>query len=114
MPTKIALMWSAPSSIALAPFDDPNWEIWGCSPGLYGSLIQRNRVPEAWFELHRWEPPVLGKADQQVPWFSPEYVAWMGQLPVTVWMERKIDAIPASQALPWQQLCEKYGHFFFT
>ena len=71
---KIALVGSAPSSVRLAPFDDPSWDIWGCSPGAYPVFAQK-RV-DMFFELHRWEPPVVGRADQQVPWFTPEYVQW--------------------------------------
>jgi hypothetical protein len=69
---------------------------------------------DAWFELHRWEPPVIGKADQQVPWFSPEYCMWMAQLKCPVWMREAIPDIPTSQRLPWEGLTKKYGHFFFT
>jgi hypothetical protein len=93
-----------------APYGDPSWLIWGCSPGLYPFAA---RV-DAWFELHRWEPPVIGKPDQQVPWFSPEYVMWLAQQRAPVWMLRKLPEIPTSEALPHQDLIRKYGSFFFT
>jgi hypothetical protein len=107
---KIALIGSAPSSMKLAPFGDPSWLIWGCSPGVY---FQAPRV-DAWFEVHRWEPPVIGKPDQQVPWFSPEYCMWMSMLKCPVWMLEHVPQIPNSTALPWQDLVRKYGHFFFN
>lgn len=107
---KIALCGSAPSSMRKAPFGDPSWLIWGCSPGLYPFAP---RV-DAWFELHRWEPPVIGKADQQVPWFSPEYVLWLAQRACPVWMLRPVEQVPQSQALPWRDLAKKYGTFFFN
>jgi hypothetical protein len=44
---KIAVCGSAPSSRLLAPFNDPSWEIWACSPQNYDFP----RV-DAWFELH--------------------------------------------------------------
>jgi len=47
---QIALLGSAPSSYRLAPFSDPNWEIWACSPQNYTAP----RV-DAWFELHNLE-----------------------------------------------------------
>lgn len=43
----IAILGGAPSSCNLAPFGDPNWEIWACSPGNWASP----RV-DAWFEMH--------------------------------------------------------------
>lgn len=107
---QIALCGTAPSSMRKIPFGDPNWKIWGCSPGLYPVAA---RV-DAWFELHRWEPPVLGKADQQVPWFTPEYCGWMAQLKVPVFMREVVAEIPSSRRLPHEDLVRKYGHFFFT
>lgn len=106
---KIAILGSAPSSIRLAPFADESWQIWGCSPGVY-PVAQRVNV---WFELHRWEPPVLGRADQQKPWFSPEYCAWMAQQKL-VWMYDKVPEIPNSKRFPHEALVHKYGSYFFT
>jgi len=107
---KIALLGSAPSSVALAPFADQSWKIWGCSPGLYS---QCPRV-DAWFELHRWEPPVIGQPGQQKPWFSPEYVAWMGMLKCPVWMFAKVPEIPTSEAYPVAVMIERFGNYFMT
>ena len=106
---KIALVGSAPSSIRLAPYSDPSWTVWGCSPAVYP---QAPRVNE-WFELHRWEPPVIGKAEQQVAWFSPEYCMWMARHPC-VWMQEPVPEIPNSKRLPAEELVRKYGSYFFT
>ncbi len=106
---KIALVGSAPSSVRLAPFGNPAWQIWGCSPGVY-PLAPR---VDAWFELHRWEPPVIGKADLQKPWFSPEYCLWMGQQKL-VWMAEPVPEIPNSRRFPAEELVRKYGPYFFT
>src|SRR5713226_4715918 len=47
-PLKIAMIGTAPSSRMLAPFNDPSWKIWACSPGNMNALP---RV-DTWFELH--------------------------------------------------------------
>lgn len=107
---KIAVLGSSPSSMRLAPYSDPAWKIWGCSPGLYPDLPRC----DAWFELHRWEPPVIGKPGAQRPWFSPEYVAWMGGLQCPVWMHAPVREIPHSVALPAAVLVEKFGNYFMT
>ena len=107
---KIAILGSAPSSLHLAPFGDPSWEIWGCSPGVYPKARRVN----AWFELHRWEPGVAGIPESQKPWFSPEYVQWMGNLQCPVWMQEPVPEIPRSVALPTKHLVEKFGNYFFT
>lgn len=107
---KIAVLGSAPSSLKLAPFGDPSWKIWACSPAVYP---QAPRV-DAWFEIHRWEPGEVGKPATQKGWLSPEYVQWMGRQQCPVWMERPVPEIPNSMAIPWQQLCRKYGAYNFT
>lgn len=107
---KIAILGSAPSSLHLAPFGDPSWEIWGCSPGVYPKARRVN----AWFELHRWEPGVAGIPESQKPWFSPEYVQWMANLKCPVWMQEPVPEIPQSVALPVQHLTEQFGNYFFT
>ena len=106
---RIALIGSAPSSVRLGPYGDPSWIIWGCSPGAYPTAT---RV-DAWFELHRQEAPVLGVAEQQKPWLSPEYWAWMGKQKL-VWMVAHTPDIPNSRPLPVEALCKKYGHYFFA
>ncbi len=99
---KICLVGSAPSSVKLAPYADPSWVIWGCSPGVYGIAP---RV-DAWFELHRWEP---GQ-----PWFSPEYVQWLGSRQCPVFMAEKRAEVPRSEVMPVDALVAKYGPYFFT
>jgi len=110
---KIAILGSAPSSLRLAPVGNPEWKVWGCSPGVYPLCPD----PDAWFELHRWEPPVIGNAAKQVPWFSPEYVMWMAQRDpqkCPVWMAAAVPEIRASRALPIEDIMTKYGTYFLT
>ncbi len=98
----IALIGSAPSSIHLAPYGNPDWEIWGCSPAVhfYGPQMQR------YFELHRWEP---GQ-----PWFSESYVKFLENFSGPVVMSEKVESVKNCILLPWQELVEKYGDYFFT
>lgn len=98
---KIALIGSAPASIRLAPYHDPAWEIWGCSPGTYGVMPRCT----AFFELHLWEP---GQ-----PWFSPEYVQWLSALPergvpLYVGNESVKNAIPGATVLPHEEIIAEF------
>lgn len=106
---KIALLGSA-GSLPLAPHNDESWKIWGCSPGVYPYTTRLH----AWFELHRWEPGTVGKPGTQKPWFSPEYVQWMGQLACPVYMQDHFEQIPTSRRLDIENLVAKYGSYFFT
>jgi hypothetical protein len=106
---KIALLGSASSSLRLAPFGNQEWRIWACSPGTY-PLLSRC---DAFFELHRWEPGVIGRPETQRQWFSPEYVAWMGKQSL-VWMLEPVSEIPNSKSLPYEELCQRWGSYFWT
>lgn len=109
---KIALVGSAPSSVQLAPYEDPEWTIWGCSPGAYPYAIKH---AEAWFELHRWEPQIPGHPGTGQSWFSPEYVEALTRFQGPVWMMDPLPPeIPNAQRPPIEELVEKYGPFFFT
>lgn len=85
---KIALLGSAPSSIRLAPFSDPSWTIWSCSPGAYPHLVRT----DLHVEIHRWEP--------HQPWFHKDYIAWMAALKCPVLMIDALPEIPTSRAYP--------------
>jgi hypothetical protein len=113
---KIALIGSAPASVRLAPYKDYSWRIWSWSPGAYATVaVERvTQATDAHFELHRWEPPVIGDASRQVPWFSPEYVEWMRQFRGEVVMSEKLMDVPRSVALPWMELVDKYGPYFMN
>ena len=100
---KVALIGSAPSSIRLAPFHDPSWQVWGCSPGAYG-VIPKGRS-NVWWELHCYEP---GQ-----PWFSPEYVQFLADHP-KVMVAEKVPGIPNGEVLDVKYLVKKYSPYFFT
>lgn len=112
--TRIAVMGTAPSSVELAPFDDPSWAIWGCSPGLYPICAKKRS--DVWFEPHRWlptPPGQFGKAGTR-PWFSPEFHEFLAQHKGPVFMSKAEPLIPSSVRIPYEYLIEKYGPYFFT
>ena len=100
---KIALIGSAPSSIQQAPYHDPSWLVWGCSPGAYG-VVPKGRS-NVWWELHLYEPGT--------PWFSPEYCEFLKQHPCVMVAEERPE-IPNGKTLPVDDLLKKYGPYFFT
>lgn len=105
MTKRICLMGSAPSSVALAPFDDPSYEIWACSPATRPFLKRVNRF----FELHLYEP--------HQSWFSPDYVDFMAKMATPVYMLEPVPAIPASIPYPKDAVMRYFGPeaiFFWT
>lgn len=111
---KIALIGSAPTSIDLAPWGDPTVQIWGCSPGVY---YKAPRMDE-FFELHRAEVGIIGKPGTQKPWFSPEYVAWMGKQK-RVWvapaaLEEWKTILPTAEAYPMEHMERLFGTYWWT
>ncbi len=101
MALNVALVGSAPSSVTLAPFGLPGWEVWACSPGAWAHV--HNKPLSAFFELHLWEP---GQ-----PWFSPEYVQWLTALPQSgrkLWVGSELCPVPGASVLPTQEILDEF------
>lgn len=69
---------------------------------------------DSFFELHRWEAPVIGDPTRQVTWFSPEYVQFLRNFKGPVYMTEPAPEITNATRLPREQLLTKNGPFFFT
>lgn len=103
VPLKIALIGTAPSSRMLAPYHDPSWQIWACSPGNQGQLP---RV-DVWFELHgnlHWPE----NASYGLP-----YIEWLKTLKIPLYMQDQ-RYCPNATAYPMQEMVDKFGPDFFT
>jgi hypothetical protein len=102
-PLKIALIGTAPSSRMLAPYHDPSWTIWACSPGNMGALP---RV-DAWFEIHG---SLLWPENKH---YGEPYIKFLSELKIPVYMQDKrycTNAIP----LPKDELVKEFGPYYFT
>lgn len=110
---KIAILGTAASSMALAPFKDPSWAIWACSPGAY-PICAQNRS-DVYFEVHRWQPTPPGQfgAPGTKPWFSPEFDAFLREHKGPVFMSQVVPSIPSSVRIPFEHLIKKYGRYFW-
>lgn len=98
---KIALLGSAPSSKMLAPFSDPSWEIWACSPG----NMDLPRI-DVFFEIHSME--VIRRDNSYI-----QYVALMKTLP-KVYLLEEDKRFPNSEAYPCREMFEEFCPDFFT
>lgn len=97
---KIAVLGSAASSVGLAPYNEDDWEIWGCSPA--------NRdLPrcDVWFELHNIEVKIReGLGD---------WIEWLKKQPL-VYLQRPLPDFPNGKMYPLKEMVAKYGRYWWT
>jgi hypothetical protein len=103
-PLKIALIGTAPSSRMLAPFNDPSWKIWACSPG------NQNVFPrvDAWFELHGTN--LLWPANEH---YGRPYIEWLKQQKFPIYMQDQ-RLVPNAITYPKDEMLKEFGPYFFT
>jgi hypothetical protein len=100
---KIALIGTAPSSRMLAPFNDPTWQIWSCSPGNMG-IVPRY---DAWFEIHG---SLLWPENKH---YGEPYIKFLSEQKCPVYMQ---DQRYCRNALtyPMREMVQEFGPYFFT
>jgi len=99
---KIAVCGFAASSRNLAPFDDPEWEVWGLNQ-LYRHIPRATR----WFDIHaNWR-------EDNVP--GTDHPAWLQQCGIPVYMSGHEPSIPTSVQYPLARVIERVaGVDYFT
>jgi len=102
-PLKIALIGTAPSSRMLAPYNDPSWQIWGCSPG---NMNQLPRV-DLWFELHS---NLLWPEHES---YGKPYIEWLKAQKFPIYMQDQ-SQVPQAMIFPKDELVAEFGDDFFT
>lgn len=109
---KIAIVGTAPSSRMQAPFDDKEWQIWACSPGIAENHQTFCDLPrfDAWFELHRFNEPAL--ADKLNAVGLEAYRVWMRQLAADGVKVITQEPIDGGTRYPIEDMIEKFGRYF--
>lgn len=98
---KVAIIGTCPSSMNLAPFDDPSWEIWGLNTLHSFNLPRWDR----WFDLH---PPEWTKGVQegrQWAWLTADH----GK---PVYMQEAHQDVPNSRQFPLAEITSRFGGYF--
>lgn len=107
MLTRVCLVGTCPSSRLLAPYGDPGWLIWACSPDNAGMLPRVDR----WFEIHS----DLGLSGAE-GWEAP-YLDWIGKQSFEIVHNEAVSlfsAHPRAMALPHEDLIRRFTPYFFT
>lgn len=109
--TGICLLGSHPATVMMAPYDDPSWRIWACSPdntpgGRAPHAAARPRVDE-FYELHR---PVFDARTR--PW---PYIAYVANLPF-VWVRdpEALRHFKGARLYPEAELKKEFCPFLFS
>jgi hypothetical protein len=97
--TKIAIVGFSESSRDLAPYNDPEFEIWACNH-VY-RFIPRGDV---WFELHHHDELAVKYGEN---W--EEYREWLTEQTMPVYMQEAYPEFPSSVRFPIEDVCQEFG-----
>lgn len=101
----IAILGSHPATVAMAPFNDPEWYIYSCSP----HNVEKRTLPrwDEWFEVHI---PVPHQTR------GPIYTEALKTFTKTVWMRDRewMHNCPGARLYPEAEMKEEFGPFTFT
>ena len=103
----VAIVGFAPSSRHLAPYDDPDVEIWGVNEAYAHNFMvdsNGNFRADRWFQLHK---PWSYKRDNNRN--DPDHWKWLQQEhPFPIYMQEKDPLVPSSVKYPLEEIVEKY------
>src|SRR4029077_9502319 len=98
---KVAIVGYAETSRMLAPFDDPEWSIWGMNQ-LYRHIPRADR----WFDIHHnWNEHVVEGTD---------HVGWLSNAKIPCYMVERLPQFQNSVTLPIQRLIDINGKDYFS
>jgi hypothetical protein len=98
---KVAIIGTVTVSRMLAPFQDQEWEIWGCSPGNRRALPRVTR----WFELHA----VMDvKRPENGDWNS-DYFGWLKEQTFPIYMQEPNELVPGCKVFPRNEWLAEFG-----
>jgi hypothetical protein len=99
---KIAIVGFAETSYKLAPWGDPEWEIWGLN-GLHKVITWTDNITR-WFQIHPKES-VFGEGLGG----GADHVKFLQSLKIPVFMTQHYDEIPMSVPYPLKEICEWFS-----
>lgn len=88
----------------LAPYYDPEWQIWMCSPD---NVMTKPPRIDAWFELHGdlgWENPPR--------WENP-YIDWLNNQKFDLYVQLT-KLFPRGIPFPKKDMVKRFGSYWFT
>jgi len=99
---KVAIVGFAETSYKLAPWDKPDWEIWGLN-GLHKIIKWTDNITR-WFQIHPKES-IFGEGLGG----GADHVKFLQSLKIPVYMTQHYDEIPTSVEYPLKEICEWFS-----
>ena len=99
---KVAIVGFASNTLHLVPWFDPEFEIWGMNQG----HLNHPRRADRWFEMHLPEATPDAR--------DPDYLTWINQLTIPVYMIQCYDDYPTSVRYPIEDAIHLAGRDYFT
>lgn len=97
---RVAICGFAPTTKDMAPFNDPNVEIWGCN-----ELYEHIPRIDVLFELH-------DRSEFESTFRNQRHLDWMRQCGKPIYMVKHYEDIPTSIPYPLQALTARFGTYF--
>lgn len=104
MGRKIAIVGTAPSSLHLAPWNDPEWEIWSC-PGVFG-VKNPNEITNLKYAIEIHSPENMANDFGSMDFFKA--------LPCTLLVREVIPGIEKQEVYPLEQILAAFPRRYFT
>jgi hypothetical protein len=104
---KVAILGFA-ETLKLAPFNDPEFEIWGMNQ-LYLEIPKADR----WFEMHGRDV-LVPETNPDIDKRNPDHLEWLKKTEIPIYMQEHYPDIPASVKFPVDEIVAKYGVDMFT
>jgi len=102
--TEVAILGFAPASMLLAPFDNPNIEIWGLNEIYIAPGVRRiDRL----FEMHNHKYLTMKQR-------NPKHLEWLQNAKIPIYMLEKYKDIPGAIKFPWEYVVEQTGTQYYT
>ncbi len=105
-PKKVAILGGSESTLYFAPWHDPTWKLWA-----HSSCRQKcGRHPDLMFDLHPkdlWSDPVK-------KFWDPQYLGWLKQNTIPIYMQQRYLEAPASLEYPLQRMLAEWPHRYFA
>ena len=90
----VAILGCAIPTLILAPFGDPDWELWGT-----GNFQDDVKDWTSWFDIHNLDT---------LPRGFEKHLIWLGQQTKPVWIARPSEHVPNGLLFPFKKYQDQY------